>query len=133
MRLRYYGRLLRMRMRMSLTLSMQYRWQFLGETIMSLFWAAVSLLPLWVFGGVNRAVQGWTYPEMIIVTAWFILLKGLMDGAINPSLVKPELFGAAARGGLEAADRHLNEMKARYARTMVTPPAAGPTITPATP
>ena len=87
MRLRYYVSILSMRIRTSLVQSLQYRWQFLGEAVMSMFWASVSLLPLWVFGGTNRVVEGWSYPEMIVVTGWFILLKGLIDGAINPSLI----------------------------------------------
>jgi len=84
---RFYLRLIWMRLRTSLTTGMQYRWDFLIDTAMSIFWAGVSLLPLWVFGGAARAVEGWTYPEMVIVTGWFILLKGLIDGAINPSLI----------------------------------------------
>jgi ABC-2 type transport system permease protein len=87
MRPRYYLALFWMRLRTSLATGMQYRWDFLVDAAMSIFWAAVSLLPLWVFGGTGRGIEGWSYPEMVIVTGWFILLKGLIDGAINPSLI----------------------------------------------
>jgi ABC-2 type transport system permease protein len=86
-RLGYYLALFWMRVRTSLATGMQYRWDFLVDLAMSLFWAGVSLLPLWVFGGAGRAVEGWTYPEMVVVAGWFILLKGLIDGAVNPSLI----------------------------------------------
>jgi ABC-2 type transport system permease protein len=83
----YYLALLWMRARTSLTTGMQYRWDFLVDALMSVFWAGVSLMPLWVFGGTGRLVEGWSYPEMVIVTGWFVLLKGVVDGAINPSLL----------------------------------------------
>ena len=86
MRARFYAQLLGMRVRTSLTTGMQYRWDFLFDVFMSMFWAGVSLLPLWIIGGTMRVVEGWSYPEMVVVTGWFILLKGIIDGAINPSL-----------------------------------------------
>jgi ABC-2 type transport system permease protein len=81
-----YARLFWLQLRTSLTTGMQYRWDFVIDGAMSLFWAAMALLPLWVFGGERRAVAGWTYPEMIVVVGLFTLLKGLLDGAVNPSL-----------------------------------------------
>ena len=87
MRLAFYLSLLGMRVRTSLTTGMQYRWDFIIDIFMSLFWAGVSLLPLWVIGNLRQSVEGWTYPEMVIVTGWFVLLKGFIDGAINPSLM----------------------------------------------
>ena len=75
--MRYYLAVLAMRLRTSLVQGMQYRWQFLGEAIMSVFWAAVSLVPLVLFGGLDRPVEGWTYPEMIVVTGWFIPAQGV--------------------------------------------------------
>ena len=87
MRPRFYLSLLGMRIRTSLTTGMQYRWDFLIDIVMSLFWAGVSLLPLWVVGTMRHQVEGWSYPQMVVVTGWFILLKGLIDGAINPSLM----------------------------------------------
>jgi ABC-2 type transport system permease protein len=86
-RLGYYLALLGMRVRTSLSTGMQYRWDFLIDLAMSLFWAGVSLMPLWVLKGVRAGVEGWTYPEMVIVTSWFLLLKGLIDAAVNPSLM----------------------------------------------
>jgi ABC-2 type transport system permease protein len=47
----------------------------------------LGLLPLWVFKRNGAAVPGWGFPEMLVVVGWFTLLKGLIDGAVNPSLI----------------------------------------------
>lgn len=86
-RLGYYLGLLGMRVRTSLTTGLTYRWDFLLDAVMSMFWGGVSLLPLWVIGAGGQRVEGWSYPEMVVVTAWFLLLKGLIDSAINPTLM----------------------------------------------
>ena len=75
-------------LRTSLTTGMQYRWEFLLSGAMTFAWAFMALLPLWVFGGAAHPVQGWTYAEMVIVVGWFTVLKGLLDGAVNPSLIE---------------------------------------------
>ncbi|MSP63033.1 MAG: ABC transporter permease [Myxococcales bacterium] len=85
--MRRYLRLFFVQLRTSLTTGMQYRWEFLIDGLMALFWAAMALLPLWVLAGTGREVEGWTHPEMIVVLGWFVVLKGLLDGAVNPSLM----------------------------------------------
>ena len=82
-----YFRLFWVQLRTSLTTGMQYRWEFFIDGAMSLFWALMALLPLWVFGGNGRSLADWSYPEMVVVVGWFTVLKGLLDGAVNPSLI----------------------------------------------
>jgi viologen exporter family transport system permease protein len=82
-----YLKLFWIQLRTSLTTGMQYRWEFLLEGLMALFWAAMLMLPLWVFGAAKRPLGGWSYPEMIVVVGLFTVLKGLLDGAVNPSLM----------------------------------------------
>jgi ABC-2 type transport system permease protein len=31
-------------------------------------------------------VRGWTFPEALVVVGWFALMKGILEGAISPSL-----------------------------------------------
>jgi ABC-2 type transport system permease protein len=31
-------------------------------------------------------VDGWTFPEMLLVLGWFVALKGVLEGAVSPSL-----------------------------------------------
>jgi ABC-2 type transport system permease protein len=65
---------------------MQYRVDFLLDVLIEVVWAATSLVPLAVVFGARTTIQGWTYPEALVVVGWFTLLQGVIEGAINPSL-----------------------------------------------
>jgi ABC-2 type transport system permease protein len=84
---RRYARLFWLQLRTSIQTGMQYRWDFLVEGVTGLMFAALGLLPLWVFRQNGAAVPGWSFPAMLVVLGWFTLLKGLIDGAVNPSLL----------------------------------------------
>lgn len=83
-----YARLLGLQLRTSGLLAAQYRWDFLVDGVISLFWAATAIAPLFVvYGDSTRpGIPGWTFGEALVVTGWFILLQGILDGAINPGL-----------------------------------------------
>jgi ABC-2 type transport system permease protein len=81
-----YLRLLRVQLRASLLLALQYRLDFAVDAVMSLFWTGTALVPLLVLYDKRAAVAGWTRPEALVVVAWFTCLKGVLDGAIQPSL-----------------------------------------------
>jgi ABC-2 type transport system permease protein len=81
-----YARLLGVQLRASLLLAMQYRVDFALDALMSLFWTATAIVPLLVLYQQRPSVAGWTWPESLIVVAWFTCLKGVLDGAIRPSL-----------------------------------------------
>lgn len=85
--MRRYARLLWLQLRTSLQTGMQYRWDFVVDGLMGLFFALLSLFPLWVFRRNVGALPGWSFPEMVVVVGWFTLLKGIIDGAVNPSLL----------------------------------------------
>lgn len=82
-----YGRLLAIQARTSLMLGMQYRLDFLVEGAVSIFWVGVTLIPLVVVFGKRPTVAGWTYDEALLVVGMFVLLKGVLEGAITPSLL----------------------------------------------
>jgi ABC-2 type transport system permease protein len=82
-----YTRLLRIQLRTSVLLAMQYRLDFIIDAVMGLFWSASALVPLLVLFSQRKSVAGWTWPEALIVVAWFTLLKGVLDGAIQPALI----------------------------------------------
>lgn len=84
--MRRYLRLLGIQLRTSLLLSMQYRLEFFLDGIMSVFWTASALVPLLVLFDARTTVAGWTWPEALLVVAGFTTLKGVLDGAIQPSL-----------------------------------------------
>jgi len=86
MRAPRYLRLFGVQLRTSLLLSMQYRLEFFLDGIMSVFWTASALVPLLVLFDARKTVAGWTWPEALLVVAAFTTLKGVLEGAIQPSL-----------------------------------------------
>lgn len=83
---RRYLRLLRTQVLISVTTAMQYRTDFLVKGLMTLFWLAITLAPLMVVYSQRASVAGWTYPEALVVLAWFSLLKAVLEGGVTPSL-----------------------------------------------
>ena len=83
-----YLRLLALQLRTSALVAAQYRWDFLIDGVISLFWACTALVPLFVvYGGAQRAgIPGWSLGESLVVVGWFILVQGVLEGAINPGL-----------------------------------------------
>jgi ABC-2 type transport system permease protein len=82
-----YLRLLCVQLRASMLLSLQYRYDFLVDGLLSVFWAMTALVPLTVAYQHRPAIAGWTFGEALLVLGWFTLLQGILEGAINPSLV----------------------------------------------
>ncbi len=81
-----YLRLFGVQLRAATAVAMQYRVEFLVEGALALFWIGWSLVPLAVVFGHRPSVAGWTYEEALVVIGWFTLMKGVLEGAVNPSL-----------------------------------------------
>jgi ABC-2 type transport system permease protein len=45
-----------------------------------------SLVPLLVVYDHRSHVAGWSFEEALVVIGWFTLMKGFLEGAVNPSL-----------------------------------------------
>jgi ABC-2 type transport system permease protein len=82
-----YPRLLALSLRISLTTGMQYRWNFVIDGLVSILWTALGLVPLYVAFQARPELHGWTFATALVVVGWFSMLKGILDGAINPSLI----------------------------------------------
>lgn len=83
-----YLRLLGVQLKASFMVSMQYRVDFLVQGGISGFWAIMTLAPLLVvFSAQRPTIAGWSFPELLVVVGWFTLLKALLDGAVQPSLL----------------------------------------------
>jgi ABC-2 type transport system permease protein len=82
-----YARLFGVQVRASAVTSMQYRVDFLVEGAMSFYWLGWNLVPLLVLYSQRDAVAGWDFPSALVVIAWFTVLRGMLEGAINPSLI----------------------------------------------
>jgi ABC-2 type transport system permease protein len=65
---------------------MQYRVDFLVQGALALFWTSWSLVPLLVVFGTREGVAGWSFEEALVVIGWFMVMKGVLEGAVNPSL-----------------------------------------------
>lgn len=81
-----YARLFAIQLKAAALLSLQYRLDFALQVVMSLFWTASGLVPLWVLFSMRSGVAGWSAPEALVVTGFFISLKGVLQGVIQPSL-----------------------------------------------
>jgi ABC-2 type transport system permease protein len=84
--MRRYLALLGIQVRTSLLLAMQYRVDFLVDGALSVLFTVTAMIPLFVVFGRQPELEGWTFGEALVVTGWFTLLQGVMEGAINPSL-----------------------------------------------
>src|SRR5512134_3424796 len=84
--MRRYLRLLGVQFRASAAVAMQYRLDFLVEGGLAVFWMAWSLVPLLVVYQHRQGVAGWSFAEALVVIGWFTLMKGVLEGAVNPSL-----------------------------------------------
>jgi len=84
--MRRYGRLLAIQLKAAALLSLQYRLDFALQVAMSLFWTATALVPLAVLFSMRTGVAGWSAHEALIVAGFFIALKGVLQGVIQPSL-----------------------------------------------
>jgi ABC-2 type transport system permease protein len=81
-----YLRLLGIQLRASTAVAMQYRLDFVVQGGLALFWTSWSLVPLLVIFGKRADVAGWTFDEALVVVGWFMVMKGVLEGAVNPSL-----------------------------------------------
>lgn len=72
--------------RVSLLTATQYRGDFLLTTAMSLLWSGWTVLPLFFVYQQTEAVAGWNAWEALLVMAFFLMLRGVLDAFIEPNL-----------------------------------------------
>ncbi|HVV86619.1 MAG TPA: ABC-2 family transporter protein [Kofleriaceae bacterium] len=87
MRVRYHLRVLGVSARASLVTSMQYRADFLVQGAMAIAWTAIALVPLLVLYDQRTTVAGWGFGPALLVIGMFTIMRGVLEGAINPSLL----------------------------------------------
>jgi ABC-2 type transport system permease protein len=81
-----YLRLFAIQVKAAALLSLQYRLDFAVQVVMSLFWTATALVPLWVLFSMRSGVAGWAAYDAVLVSGFFVALKGVLQGAIQPAL-----------------------------------------------
>ncbi len=82
-----YLRLLAVQIRLSLVVGLQYRWNFIVDGFVSVLWTTLGLVPLYIALHGRPPVAGWTFDRALVVVGYFTLLRGILDGAVNPSLL----------------------------------------------
>ncbi|HEX5060561.1 MAG TPA: ABC-2 family transporter protein [Kofleriaceae bacterium] len=82
-----YVTLFTTQLRTSVATAMQYRANFVIEIVLSVAWLAIALLPLMVLFEQRDNVAGWDRPSALIVMAYFMAVKAIMEGMVTPSLV----------------------------------------------
>jgi ABC-2 type transport system permease protein len=82
-----YLKLFLIQLRASVQLSMAYRVDFFFEGLTALFWSATTFVPLFVAFHQNKPIAGWTFDESLLVLAFFLLLKSVLEGSVSPSLL----------------------------------------------
>lgn len=85
--LRSYARLFLAQLRTSVTVAAAYRFQFILDGVLAVVWIGTGVLPLFVALHGRPPVGGWTFDQSLVVVGFFTLLKAILDGAVNPSLV----------------------------------------------
>jgi ABC-2 type transport system permease protein len=83
---RRYAELFAIQLKAAVLLSLQYRVDFFVQAAMALFWVVTALAPLLVLFSFRSQVAGWSAHEALIVVGFFLALKGVLVGAIQPSL-----------------------------------------------
>jgi ABC-2 type transport system permease protein len=127
-RLGYYVRLLGVSVRTSLVTSMQYRVDFLIQAFFSILWSALALFPLLVVFGDRTTVAGWSFGQALVVMGLFTLMRGVLEGAINPSLqavVERIRTGSFDYTLLKPADAQFLVSTTRFAPSHITDVIAG--------
>ena len=81
-----YARLLYHQLRGSLLHAAQYRGDFVIDASVEVLWAGLAVVPLLIVYGQRADIAGWTFGEALLVTGFFTLLQGVLEGAINPSV-----------------------------------------------
>jgi len=82
-----YLRLAILQLRISAASGMAYRADFLLGGAMALATMAMTLLPLLVVYNVVDQVEGWDAPSALVLMAYFLGLRAVLEGMISPSVI----------------------------------------------
>lgn len=82
-----YLRLVLVQLRISAAAGMAYRADFLLEGLMALASIGLTLLPLVVLYTGRETVAGWDAPSALIVIAYFMAVRAVLEGVVSPSFV----------------------------------------------
>lgn len=73
-------------MRASVGAQAQYRFDFLLQLVMSVFWVAWNTAPVWIVFEIRPTVAGWNRDQAMLVMSTFLMLRALIEGVVSPNL-----------------------------------------------
>ena len=82
-----YFKLAAVQLRISAAQAIAYRADFLIEGVMAAAWMAIALLPYLVLYSDRSSVAGWDEPSALVVIAYFMGVRAVLDGVVSPSIV----------------------------------------------
>lgn len=82
-----YMVILGVQMKTSATVATTYRAQFFMDGLLAILGLLGRIAPLYVALHGRAPMGGWTFDKALVVLAVFTMLKAVLEGAVNPSLV----------------------------------------------
>jgi ABC-2 type transport system permease protein len=83
-----YLHLLTTQLRLNLATATRYRVDFFGAGAMTLFWMVWNFVPLLVLFSERDTVAGWDRESALLLVAFFVMLRGLLNAVVEPSLTE---------------------------------------------
>lgn len=80
-----YGEIVRVMIEIGVKRGLQHRTEFLLEGGLSIVTIAAQLIPIAVLFGQRTTVAGWSHGEMLVLLGWFLIVNGIIQGAITSS------------------------------------------------
>ena len=81
-----YLKMLAIQLRISVAQAMAYRANFIVSGVMALAEIALTLVPLIVLFDQRERVGDWDASDMLVVIAYFIGVKAVLEGVVSPSI-----------------------------------------------
>jgi ABC-2 type transport system permease protein len=72
----------------ALVQALAYRVEFIVSTLIALFWAVFTLAPLYIVFSHRTEIGGWTFEQSLVVLAFFVMQKALLEGFVAPNLMQ---------------------------------------------
>lgn len=83
-----YAALARQFVATALTQALAYRVELFVSLFVAIFWAVFTLAPLAIVFSHRSEIGGWTFDQSLVVLAFFVMLKALLEGFVAPNLLQ---------------------------------------------
>ncbi len=80
-----YLRLLGVFLKSNLLLELEYRANFLTQSLLGVFWASISFAGISIFYTQTDQIGGWSYGQALLIVALFTFLDGLLNFLMRPN------------------------------------------------